>query len=122
MRRIKAKSRAVIVLEEKLAAREELVHDLTRKLTVAENEIKGLRDDVSSAERAYTVMCNAVSDLRKSMDDMRGQRDEAQQDAKEWSGAFRGAEKDLARALGWIDAKMDKGPRLSDPDFQEILR
>lgn len=67
-------------------------------------------------------------DQRKTIDDLRRQRDNAQKEASNLLSEFRAMERDLSRAMGWIDAKMDGPPAICgvpfafDPDVQRMRR
>lgn len=80
-----------------------------------------IKQDVIQAEKYAESLAETVQDQRKTIDDLRRQRDNAQKEATALLSEFSAKERDLYRAIGWIDAKMDKAPGLvtvfsPDPD------
>lgn len=84
------------------------------------DEILSLRHDVAAAEKAHDTLAGAVNDTRKNMEDLRRQRDLSQSREKEMQALLRYAEADLQRALGWIDAKMEKEPQMGALQYREL--
>jgi predicted nucleic acid-binding Zn-ribbon protein len=88
--------------------------ELTQERDAARIEAEGLRQDKQYAEKAYDNLNAAVVELRKQLEDMRKQRDRAVEEAERERSRARAAQSNLSRAMGWIDAKMDKPPFIDD--------
>lgn len=106
----KAKNPSQAVIDEAII----MAMPVTKKLIAAEQEIEGLKADVKYAEAAADRLADAVNQLSKSLEDMRKQRDRAVDEAERERFRARSAENNLSRAMGWVDAKMDKPPLLGD--------
>jgi outer membrane protein TolC len=75
-------------------------------------------DRLESAGRRITILDTAVTELRKSLEDMRRQRDMAQAREENEREKRIVAQKNLYRVMGWVDARLDKPPLLED--FGEV--
>jgi DNA repair exonuclease SbcCD ATPase subunit len=98
-------------LEEQLA---QALEGRRQALAQAEDYLERL----AKAASHINNMEGALAELRKSLDDMRRQRDRAQGEEERERERRTIAHKNFYRAMGWIDAKMDKPPLLED--FGEI--
>lgn len=85
---------------------------LTRERDHAQAQAEGLRSDLTSVERTAGALSEAVKSLRVQLEDMRKQRDRAVDEAENERLRARTAERNLDRAMGWVDAKMDRPPEL----------
>jgi uncharacterized protein YoxC len=92
----------------------EILEQAQRERDEALQQSKGLRDDVQMAERQADALAAAVNKLSAQLEDMRKQRDRAVDEAERERFRARSAENNLSRAMGWVDAKMDKPPLLAD--------
>jgi chromosome segregation ATPase len=74
------------------------------------------------ANRRINILDTAVGELRKSLEDMRRQRDHAMQCEDNERMRARIAETNLARAMGWADSKMDRPPEMMDFEGVDVNR
>jgi chromosome segregation ATPase len=87
---------------------------LSVKLAETEDALKESRQETKMAEDAYNKLADAISGLRSQLEDMRKVRDRAVDNAEGAEMRLRDKQMELARCLGWIDAKMDKSPQIDD--------
>lgn len=98
------------------AAIREQIEEISRQRMAAVADAACARDEASYWKKTYTDLSAAVADLRKQLEDMRRQRDRAVDQAEQDRARCERARENLARAMGWVDAKMDQAPML-EPDF-----
>jgi septal ring factor EnvC (AmiA/AmiB activator) len=84
------------------------------KCAELEKALHESRRETMAAEDAYSKLADAISGLRSQLDDMRKVRDRAVDNAEGAEMRLRDKQMELARCLGWIDAKMDKSPQIDD--------
>lgn len=85
---------------------------LSIKCTELEQALEESRGDTKRAEEWGEHLAAAVNQLKIELADMRKHRDRAVEQAGEAKMALRDKRIELARAMGWIDCKMDKPPQL----------
>lgn len=108
-----AKSRKIAI---PLVIREQL-EALTKERDIARcqaedlsRQLDEMRAAVSGNVALYTTVKSDAGALRAQLEEMRKQRDFAQGEAENARLRLRITEIDLARAMGWIDAKRDCPP------------
>jgi len=100
------KRRAIpAVIREQLEA---LAHE--RDQAVAQEAIT--REAYEDLQKIHNKTGEAVSELRKQLDDMRRQRNEAVDDAQDARRELHCTRLKLERALGWVDCKSGSLPDL----------
>jgi chromosome segregation ATPase len=86
--------------------------NLALRYTELEDRYKCLIEDHNSLEKHYEESMRNAASLRSQLEDMRKQRDMAFGNADGAEMRLRDKQIDLARCLGWIDAKMDRPPHV----------
>lgn len=102
------------------AAVREQIEVIARERDQARAEAEGLREDLRASERYADSLATAGNEMRKIIEDMRKQRDRADERADLADRRCTDARANLYRAMGWIDAKMDKPPEIT-PDFNREM-
>lgn len=77
-------------------------------------QAKDYLEKFETAGRQLDTLANAVIELRKSLEDMRRQRDRAEAREENEREKRIVAMKNLYRVMGWVDARLDKPPLLED--------
>ena len=113
MRKAKAPRRIPAVIREQ-------IEGMSRERLAACAEAETLREKLMVAERQIDLMSVAGGELRKQIEDMRRQRDQAMIGEENERMRARIAETNLARAMGWADAKMDRPPEMMDLEGVDV--
>jgi hypothetical protein len=104
------------VIQEQLA---KLAQERVEALDAGQKAIDGWtaeQEKYRNLQKAHDGVLAAMADLRKQVDDLRRQRDVALEDTNMARGRLEISIINHARAMGWIDAKMDRPPEI-EPDF-----
>lgn len=83
------------------------------ELAVATEQCAYLSQRITGFEEAARDYRETIGSLRYDLSQIRERERQAQIELSRRNA-------DLARAMGWIDAKMEQPPKVSDPDFQEM--